>query len=55
LPWPSPARSRELSTFFAGHSTKVFEDRHKLYADQTLASVRATPEFAQLMSEQQLH
>jgi tetratricopeptide (TPR) repeat protein len=32
-----------------------FEDRHKLYADQTLASVRATPEFARLMNEQQLH
>jgi tetratricopeptide (TPR) repeat protein len=32
-----------------------FEDRQKLLADETLASLRGTPEFAQLMSEQQLH
>jgi tetratricopeptide (TPR) repeat protein len=32
-----------------------FEDRRRLFGDQTLAPVRATPEFARLMSEQQLH
>jgi len=32
-----------------------FEDRRSLYGDQTLATVRATPEFARLMSEQALH
>lgn len=32
-----------------------FVDRHKLFDDQTLASLRSTPEFARLMSEQQLH
>lgn len=31
-----------------------FEDRRRLYDDQTLASVRATPEFARLISEQRL-
>jgi tetratricopeptide (TPR) repeat protein len=30
-----------------------FADRKKILEDQTLASVRATPEFAQLMTEQQ--
>ncbi|MGA7525328.1 MAG: tetratricopeptide repeat protein [Acidobacteriaceae bacterium] len=32
-----------------------FEDRRKIFADQTLASVRATPGFTRLMSEQQQH
>ena len=31
-----------------------FDDRKKLLEDQTLASLRATPEFAELMSEQKL-
>jgi len=31
-----------------------FEDRRRLFGDQTLASLRATPEFVRLMSEQQL-
>jgi tetratricopeptide (TPR) repeat protein len=30
-----------------------FGDRQKLFGDQTLASLRATPEFARLMNEQQ--
>ncbi|HEX3986470.1 MAG TPA: tetratricopeptide repeat protein [Acidobacteriaceae bacterium] len=32
-----------------------FIDRRRLFSDQTLASVRATPQFAQLLREQQLH
>ncbi|MFZ0275051.1 MAG: tetratricopeptide repeat protein [Acidobacteriaceae bacterium] len=32
-----------------------FTDRKKILEDQTLASVRATPEFAQLMTEQKVH
>lgn len=31
-----------------------FDDKKKILADQTLASLRATPEFAQLMTEQKL-
>lgn len=31
-----------------------FDDRKKILADQTLASLRATPQFAQLMNEQKL-
>ncbi|HZZ41038.1 MAG TPA: tetratricopeptide repeat protein [Acidobacteriaceae bacterium] len=31
-----------------------FGDRQKLYADQTLTALRATPEFAHLMTEEQL-
>jgi len=32
-----------------------FDDRQKLFGDHILASLRATPEFARLMSEEQLH
>jgi len=32
-----------------------FSDRKKILEDQTLASLRATPEFAELMTEQKIH
>ncbi|HEX3663273.1 MAG TPA: tetratricopeptide repeat protein [Acidobacteriaceae bacterium] len=47
-------KTSEALDFLRRALDEGFEDRGKLFRDQTLASVRGTPEFAQLMSEEQL-
>lgn len=46
-------RNREAIEFLRKALDEGFADRRKILGDQTLASLRATPEFARLMIEQQ--
>jgi len=49
----SSGRNEEAIEFLRKAFDEGFSDRRKVLEDQTLASLRATPEFAQLMTEQQ--